>query len=98
MSKLAKALGLERPSGPLPPKFQPKISIRISCGRSKQILEFAVDIPKDGNCDVARAMAHEKLDDILQRLGILASSKPLLEPENAERNLPAEEEPQEKSP
>jgi hypothetical protein len=93
VSKLGKALGLERPSGP-PPKYQPKISIRVACGRSKQIREVSVDIPIEGESYTASANAHEKLDDILERLGILTPRKQNMERENAQRNLQAEEEKQ----
>jgi hypothetical protein len=92
LAKLEEELGLKRP-GPLPPKFQPKLSIRVSCGRTKQVAEFAIDVPIEGFDETALSRADEKLSDIFRRIGILPA-KPAKERDDAEGNLQAEEESQ----
>lgn len=70
-------LGLKHPTGPLPPKYQPKVTVRISCGRSKQVVEFSVDIPIEGASQKSFFDCEHKLRDIFEKLGILAGETKL---------------------
>lgn len=45
---LAETLGLNEKRGPLPPKYVPKLRIRVTNDRTKQVSEFDVDLPIDG--------------------------------------------------
>lgn len=50
MSKktLAESLGLGEKRGPLPPKYQPKIRVRVTNDRTRQVSEFDLEIPLEG--------------------------------------------------
>lgn len=68
------------------PKYQPKVTVRVSCGRTKQVAEFGVELPLSGESETAVEAVIEKLSDILRRMGILAPTT-LSEPDHAQGNL-----------
>lgn len=91
---LREVLGIASKSGPLPPKFLPKLKVRVGNDRNRQIAEINWDLPLEGFIDTpSLAALHEKFDDILRVVGILAPKIITVERENAEGNLqPGEEE------
>lgn len=73
LKSLRTELGMT-PNGPLPRKFKPAVTVRVSCNRTKQMAEFTVELPLEGPIDEAGfAELYERLGDILCRLGIVGS-------------------------
>jgi hypothetical protein len=98
---LTEELGLDR-KRPLPPKYQPKLVVRISDDRTKQVVEFQVPLPLDGLVPGAYDECAAKLRAVLERLGILpAPAKPQatepLHGEAEESQVPQEDTAHEKS-
>jgi hypothetical protein len=84
---LAAELGLKK-SMPLPAKYQPKVTVRVTCGRTKQVGEFTVELPIEGQNEEVLLAASEKLRDLFAVLGIYGTPKEKI---NAQGNLRPEE-------
>ncbi len=80
--------GFKKEPRPLP--YVPKVTIRVSCGRTRKVSEFAVELPVEGESIGALHASMEKLSEIFADFGIFATPA-LKEKINAKRNLRQEE-------
>jgi hypothetical protein len=71
---LKDVLKADRPTK-LPPKFEPKLTFRLTCQRTNQVVELSVAVPVEGLAPEVWDDARGKIEAQLRRLGYLEGLK-----------------------